>query len=65
MSNKKASLSIIKGIFDNTEYHTWLGPKLFNVWGYPKKSKVKTCSIDESRKIFEIADKIYNDVLIK
>lgn len=65
MSNKKASLSIIKGVFDNTDYHYWWGPKLFNVWGYPKKSKLKTCSEDESRKIFELSQKIYDDVLKK
>jgi len=62
MSNKKASLSIVKGVFERTEYHTWWGPKHFNVWGYPKKSKLKTCKICESEKIFEIAEKIYNDI---
>lgn len=62
MSNKKASLSIIKGVFDNTEYHTWWGPGLFNVWGYPKKSKLKTCDVQESNKIFELSEKIYDDI---
>lgn len=65
MSNKKASLSIIKGVFDSTEYHNWWGPKLFNVWGYPKKTALKTCTKEESEKIFELANKIYNDVLTK
>ena len=65
MSNRKASLSIIKGVFSDTEYHTWWGPRLFNVWGYPRKSKLKTCSIDESKKIFELSNEIYSGLLEK
>lgn len=59
---RKASLSIIKGVFDNTNYHYWIGPKLLNIWGYPKTRKLKTCSIDESKKIFDIAENIYNEI---
>ena len=32
MSPEKAALSIVKGFFAPTEYHTWYGPRLFNVW---------------------------------
>ncbi len=59
---RKASLSIIKGVFDNTNYHYWIGPNLLNIWGYPKTRKLKTCSIDESKKIFDIAENIYNEI---
>ena len=59
---RKASLSIIKGVFDNTNYHYWIGPKLLNIWGYPKTRKLKSCSIDESKKIFDIAENIYNEI---
>lgn len=62
---RKASLSIIKGVFDNTNYHYWIGPKLLNIWGYPKTRKLKTCSIDESKKIFDIAENIYNEIINK
>ena len=62
MSPKKACLSIIKGIFDDCDYHEWIGPKIFGIWGQPKKSKLKTCSNEESEKIFKIAEKIYNDI---
>ena len=65
MSNKKASLSMVKGVFENTEYNTWWGPRLFNVWGYPKKSKLKTCSVEESEKIFTLAENMYNEILSK
>ncbi|MFQ6752420.1 MAG: SDR family NAD(P)-dependent oxidoreductase [Clostridia bacterium] len=55
-SPKIASLSIIKGIFDHTEYNTWIGPSIFNIWGKPKKVKLKT--IPESEKIYEITKNI-------
>lgn len=58
-SPKKACLSIVKGIFDETEPFTWIGPKRNNIWGYPKKQTLKTCSPEECAKIFEIAEKLY------
>lgn len=58
-SNRKASLSLIKGSFDNTDYHYWIGPKIATVWGYPTKTKLNTCSEEESKKLFEIAENIY------
>lgn len=57
-----AALSILKGFFDNTGYHEWIGPRLFDVWGLPKKKKLKTVSEKESKKIAEISDNIYNSI---
>lgn len=62
-SNKKACLSLIKGVFDSTDYHYWIGPGKKQVWGYPVKTKLKTCSVEESKKIFEISKKLYENVL--
>ncbi len=59
MKPRKAALSILNGCFQNTEYHFWIGPSIFNVWGYPKKQKLKTCTNLESQKIGEIAEEIY------
>lgn len=56
---KKASLSLIKGIFETTSYHKWIGPPFLQVYGKPKKIKLKTCSEKESKKIFKIAEEIY------
>ncbi len=53
---KKASLSLVKGVFDSTSYHEWIGPSIFNIWGQPKKKKLKTCTESESKKIFKIAN---------
>lgn len=62
ISNKKASLNIIKGVFDKTDYMEWIGPSASNIWGYPKKKKLKTCSKKESAKIFETAENIYKNL---
>ena len=59
MSPKKASLSIVRGIFEKTEYHTWIGPRVFGIWGFPIKSALKSCSVEESEYISDVAEKIY------
>lgn len=59
-NTQKASLSILSGVFNQTEYFEWIGPAKFNIWGYPKKKKLKTCSKAEADKIFEIAENIYS-----
>jgi len=59
---KSASLSIIKGIFDSTPYHTWIGPSAFNIWGKLKKKKLQTCSTEESKKIYKLAEDIYKKI---
>lgn len=59
MKPKKAALSVLKGVFEATDYHRWIGPGLFNIWGLPKNKPLKTCSINESKQIFIEAEKIY------
>ena len=61
-SPRKATLSVIYGTTHNTSYHKWIGPRIFKVWGYPKIQKLKTCSVEESKKIYQIAEKIYDDI---
>lgn len=60
MKPKKAALCIIKGIFDNTNHNEWIGPGFFNIWGMPKKKRLKTVSADESKWIGKTAEEIYN-----
>jgi len=62
MKAEKAALSIVKGLFDRTEYHTWYGPRVFDVWGLPSKKKLRTCSTSESARIAAIADNVYLDI---
>ena len=56
---QKAALNILKGVFDETGYKEWIGPKIFNVWGMPKKQKLKTAKELEIQKISQISEKIY------
>ena len=62
MSPKKASLSIIKGLFDETQPYTWIGPSKRDIWGYPKKKKLLTITEKESQEIFQEAEKIYQKI---
>ena len=62
MRPRKACLSILRGVFEDCAYHEWIGPCIFDVWGLPKKKKLRTCSVDESRRIGEIAEKIYRSM---
>ena len=59
MKPRKAALSLLQGVFEETSYHTWIGPRLFDIWGVPSLKKLRTCSIKESEKIASIADAIY------
>lgn len=58
-SPKKASKNIISALYNDCSYFEWIGPKIFNIWGSPKKKKLKTCSEKESIKIGDIATEIY------
>ena len=62
MRREKASLSILKGVFDSTKPYEWIGPRLFNVWGIPTKKKLKTASQDEIDFIYTEAEKIYGSL---
>lgn len=59
MPPKKAALSVLRGVFEATVYHEWIGPRWFRVWGYPKKSRLHTCKDDECQTIARLADEVY------
>lgn len=61
-SPKNATANILLGLKTTTPYHEWIGPRLFDIWGKPKLKKLKTCTPAESQKIFELAEKFYNDI---
>ena len=62
MKPKKACLSILKGVFEKCENREWIGPRFFNVWGLPKKRKLKTADAEEIALIAENAEKIYKSL---
>ena len=47
ISPAKAALSLIAGIEMKTKINEWIGPRVFSVWGYPKKSKLHKRVINE------------------
>ena len=59
---EKASRCVMFGIKNKTGYHEWIGPKILDIWGNPKLKKIKTCKPQESKRIFEIAEAIYNGI---
>lgn len=62
MNPKVAALSLVKGVFDSCDYHMWIGPKYFNIWGFPKKRKLLTSTFEESELIGKIAEEIYQEI---
>lgn len=59
---KKACLSIYKGVFEECKRNEWIGPRIFNIWGSPKKQRLKTCSKEEYRFIAKKAEEIYTQI---
>ena len=62
MHPKRASLSILWGLFCDCGKNEWIGPSLFDVWGLPKKKPLRTSKADEAEKIAKIAEEIYKNV---
>ncbi len=59
MKPKNAALCILNGVFEPTDYHWWIGPKWFDVWGMPRKKALRTCNRQESQQIGFWAKQIY------
>ncbi|MBO7341687.1 MAG: SDR family NAD(P)-dependent oxidoreductase, partial [Clostridia bacterium] len=47
MSPRRAALSIIRGVFEASDYRTWIGPRLFDVWGVPSVKPLRTAQNEE------------------
>ncbi len=60
---EKACLSTLAGLFSDGERDTWIGPRIFDIWGLPKKRRF---SPDDAERAWvrETADKIYKEILI-
>lgn len=58
MKPKYAALSIIKGIFENTESYSWIGPAVFGIWGSPRKTALKTAGKQEIEEIAKKSEQI-------
>ena len=62
MRPRRACLSILCAMFEECRDTEWIGPRLFDVWGLPKKRALRSCSQDEATTIAESAEKIYEEM---
>ena len=60
MKPRTAALSIVRAIFEPCSDFEWIGPAIFDVWGKPKKKKLRTASAEEIKRIKLTAEKIYS-----
>ncbi len=49
MSPERAALSVVQGVFEPTAYGQWIGPWLLDVWGLPRKRKLRTFTWSEAK----------------
>ena len=62
MSPRKAALSVLEGIFESTADGEWIGPRVLDVWGSPRRSTLRSCSDSEKRYIKATAEDIFNKI---
>ncbi len=62
MKPRRASLSILRGVFESTAPCEWIGPRIFDVWGLPRKRRLTTCDKEEQAYICDQAQRIYADL---
>jgi len=59
MKPQKAALSIVKGVLEASDYRTWIGPAIFDVWGKPSVKPLRTATDEEIAHIDRTARTIY------
>ncbi len=62
MRPSKACLSVVRGVFDDTSYLEWIGPCVFDVWGFPKKKKLGTIKEHEISFVSEYSEQMYREL---
>lgn len=62
MGPEKAATSILSGLFEDTDKYSWLGPRIFDIWGGPRLRKLKTADPAEIAKIAAKTEEIYKIV---
>ena len=59
MRPRRAVLSLLSGVFEKTERNEWLGPRIFDIWGFPARRRLRGVSDSEAQAIASAADAIY------
>ena len=65
MKPRRASLSILRGLFETPPKGCWIGPRVFDVWGLPRTKQLTTCDEREKAFICAEAERIYRDLCDK
>lgn len=58
MPPRRAALSVLRGVFEETGYGEWIGPWLFRVWGLPRKRTLRTFTRAEAQQAFAAVEKL-------
>lgn len=61
-SPEKAIRCVKKALGEDCARLEWIGPSVFNVWGKPKKSVLKTATEEEIKTIASVAETIYHNI---
>lgn len=62
MKPKVACLSILRGVFEPCGNGEWIGPRLFDVWGLPKKRTIRAVKDAERHQIGAISEALYHSL---
>lgn len=58
MHPRRAALSVLRGAFEPTAYGEWIGPWLFDVWGLPRKRKLRTFTREEAKTAYDAVERL-------
>ncbi len=58
MPPRRAALSVLEGVFEDTGYGQWIGPWLFDVWGLPCKRTLHTFTRAEAEAAYAAVEKL-------
>lgn len=58
MHPRRAALSVLRGAFEPTAYGEWIGPWLFDVWGLPRKRKLRTFTREEAKAAYDAVERL-------
>lgn len=59
MKPKKACLSTLQGVFESTGPDAWIGPRILDIWGLPRKKPLCSAKKEERAQIFARAESLY------
>ena len=59
MRPKKASLPTLYGVFCPCRGREWIGPRVLDIWGLPRKKRLSSAPPEEAARMASVAEEIY------